>query len=293
MVHGMIVTGEERDPDLLASFWTLAGDLDIRDPGPSPWSFEQRVTAAAEAGFRGIGIDHRDVARFRSGPGLERMHAMIESAGISIIELELLTGWLPGGPWPANENTARVHDDLFAAAESLGARHIKAGAGFAESNASTAAITRAFAALCRRAERSGTSVMLELLPQGPIRTLARAVEVVDGAGPGGGLLLDAWHVQRAGVPMPAIAALSGCVGYVELCDGPLRAAEPALADATRNRKPCGEGDFDLPGFVGAVRQAGYRGPFGVEILSASLRTRPLAEIARRCAAGARRLLTSS
>lgn len=279
------------DDDLLASFWTLAGDLDVGDPGPSPWSFEQRVAAAAEAGFRGIGIDHRDIACYRQGPGLKRMRAAIESAGISLVELELITGWLPDSPASGDPRTAQVHDDLFAAADVLGARHIKAGAGFADSTADSRVITSAFAALCQRAQRSGSSVMLELLALGPVSTLPRAVEVITGAGSGAGLLLDAWHVQRAGVPLAAIAGLAAdVVGYVELCDGPLTATEPAFVDATCNRLPCGEGEFDLPGFIDAVTFAGYRGPFGVEILSASLRTRPLAEIARLASAGARSLL---
>jgi sugar phosphate isomerase/epimerase len=287
----MTTARDEHDADLLASFWTLAGDLDVRDPAPSPWPFEQRVAAAAEAGFSGIGIDHRDIAHYRQGPGLERMRAVIDSAGISIVELELITGWLPGGPGSTDPRTTQVHDDLFAAAEVLRARHVKAGAGFADSAADTTAITDAFAALCRRAEGAGSSLMLELLAVGPLSMLPRAAEVIKGAGSGAGLLLDAWHVQRAGVPLSAIAALAdGIVGYVELCDGPRTATEPAFVDATRNRRPCGEGEFDLPGFVDAVRRAGYRGPFGVEILSAALRSRPLAEIAHRSAAGARSLL---
>lgn len=285
---------DERDHDLLASFWTLAGDLDVRDPGPSPWSFEQRVAAAAEAAFRGVGVDHRDVAWYRRGPGLERMRAVVESAGISLVEVELITGWLPDAPAAADPRTSEVHDDLFAAAEVLGARHIKAGAGFTASAADTAAIADAFAALSQRAQRAGTSVVLELLSLGPVSTLARAVQVITDADAGASLLLDAWHVQRAGVPFAAIAELAnGIVGFVELCDGRLDTTDPAFTDATRNRMPCGKGEFDLPGFVDAVTQAGYRGPFGVEILSASLRTRPLAEMAGLAVAGARSLLQRS
>ena len=49
----------------------------------------------------------------------------------------------------------------------------------------------------------------------------------------------------------------------------------------RYRRLCGEGQFDLSGFVAALGQAGYDGPFGVEILSDALRALPLDEAARR------------
>jgi len=49
---------------------------------------------------------------------------------------------------------------------------------------------------------------------------------------------------------------------------------------------CGEGAFDLPGFIAATRTAGYAGPYGVEILSDALRALPLPSAARRSAATA-------
>jgi len=47
------------------------------------------------------------------------------------------------------------------------------------------------------------------------------------------------------------------------------------------RKLCGEGDFDLPAFLREVLARGYRGPFGVDIMSSEQRQRPLKEAASR------------
>ncbi len=277
-------------PSLLASFWTLAGDLAVNAPGPSPWPVEERVAAAVEAGYDGVGLDHRDVAAFGAGPGLQRLAAILDGAGVSLVELELLTGWCPA---PFGGVAAR-NAELIRAAGVLGARHVKAGAGFAPADVSTEILTRAFATLCALAADHGTGVVLELLATGPVSTLERAVEIVAGAdAPNGGLLLDVWHVQRAGIPFSAVAAIPpGLVTYVELCDGRTQSDVPALEDATTNRMLCGDGELDLAGFVRATSACGYAGPYGVEIVSASLRGCPLRHVARRSASGATAVLAA-
>jgi sugar phosphate isomerase/epimerase len=43
----------------------------------------------------------------------------------------------------------------------------------------------------------------------------------------------------------------------------------------RPNRLCGEGEFDVPGFIEAVQAAGYDGPWGIEVLSKELREWPL------------------
>jgi sugar phosphate isomerase/epimerase len=43
----------------------------------------------------------------------------------------------------------------------------------------------------------------------------------------------------------------------------------------------GDGDFDIAGFVAAVRATGFHGPWGVELLSARIGDGGPAELARR------------
>jgi sugar phosphate isomerase/epimerase len=52
-------------------------------------------------------------------------------------------------------------------------------------------------------------------------------------------------------------------------------------DTICRRRLCGEGEFDVPGFIAALDRAGYDGPYGVEILSEEFRKLPLDEACRR------------
>ena len=50
------------DFDLLASYFTLAGDVYPFGPTElSPFSFRDRAEAASKAGWRGMGLIHEDV----------------------------------------------------------------------------------------------------------------------------------------------------------------------------------------------------------------------------------------
>ena len=48
-------------------------------------------------------------------------------------------------------------------------------------------------------------------------------------------------------------------------------------DTINNRAYCGEGDFDTATFIQRTLEAGYQGPWGVEIISAQHRSKPLLE----------------
>jgi sugar phosphate isomerase/epimerase len=61
-------------------------------------------------------------------------------------------------------------------------------------------------------------------------------------------------------------------------------------DTVHRRRYCGEGSFDLPGIITALRAAGWTGPWGVEILSAEHRALPVRDALARAAASARHLL---
>jgi sugar phosphate isomerase/epimerase len=46
---------------------------------------------------------------------------------------------------------------------------------------------------------------------------------------------------------------------------------------------CGEGEFDVRGFVRTMLAAGYQGPWGIEVLNAAMRKWPLERLAERAA----------
>src|SRR5262249_14680877 len=95
-----------------------------------------------------------------------------------------------------------------------------------------------------------------------------------------GLLLDIWHVVRGGIGFEQIAAVPGeLIAAVELNDGANSVGGTLWDDAIENRRLWGGGEFDHPAFLRAVLQAGYSGPYGVEIMGAEYRRRPLDEAA--------------
>ena len=51
------------------------------------------------------------------------------------------------------------------------------------------------------------------------------------------------------------------------------ATTTSTRSSTTARCP-GEGEFDIPGYIDACRDAGYAGPWGVEVLSEELRNQP-------------------
>src|SRR6185437_1660121 len=275
------------DVDLIASYWTVAGDIDVLDDAPmSPWPFEARVAEAAAAGYVGFGLSYVELLQLESTVGFATMRSVFDDHGITIVELEALTDWFAGGA--AREQSDQVRRDLLRAAAALGARHVKVvGTLSADEDDSDDVgpdrMIESFAGLCSDAAEAGTSVVVEMLPIGNVRTLDAAVRLVQGAGAAnGGVLLDMWHVQRTGTPLASIAALpAGCLLHVELDDGGPPAPGPAFEDTIRNRLLCGEGQFDLAGFYRATRAAGYDGAYGIEILSSTFRTGSLTDMARR------------
>jgi sugar phosphate isomerase/epimerase len=68
---------------------------------------------------------------------------------------------------------------------------------------------------------------------------------------------------------------------VELNDGTFECSWCLHEDTINHRRLCGEGEFDLRAFIAAIQAAGYRGPWGIEVLSEELRTWPLDRLTTR------------
>jgi sugar phosphate isomerase/epimerase len=100
-----------------------------------------------------------------------------------------------------------------------------------------------------------------------------------------------WHIERARTPVGDLASvpLHRIIG-VELNDADAGVVGTFFEDTVHRRRYCGEGSFDLPGMITALRTAGWSGPWGVEILSAEHRALPVKEALSRAATSARRQL---
>jgi sugar phosphate isomerase/epimerase len=271
----------KREVELPASYWTIAGGtLPHTDREYSPVDFKDRVEAAAKAGFAGIGLWHADLEHILERRSLAEMKRILDDHGIRHVELEFVTGWFLDGDRKM-ESDIRERK-LLQAAEALGAHHVKVGDFYREAYSMEKAI-ESFAALCADAAEHGTRVGFELMPFAMIDTLKDSLRMIHGAGAmNGGNVFDLWHLVKLGITYDAVRKFPlESVVSVELNDGTFEAPWSLHEDTVNHRRFCGEGEFDVRGFVAAAKGMGYPGPWGIEVLSEEVREMPLEDVTKR------------
>ncbi len=277
---------------LVATAWTSAGDTSpMHSPATSPVPIAERVAAAAEAGYTGLGLIADDLRVIRDTLGYPGLRDLIAEAGLTHIEIELLERWwLPRG---TAGDSYDVRELLFEAADPLGPAFIKIGSELGSRTAHPEALIDPLRELADQAAEHGTRIAIETMPFSIISTVPMGADIVTAAAhPGVGLLVDAWHVFRAGTSLDELrSALSpGMVFGVELDDAAATVVGSLFEDTVERRLLCGEGTFDLAGLVAVLRDQGFDGPWGVEILSAPFRKLPAREALKLAADSARSVL---
>lgn len=268
-------------PDLLASYFTLAGDHPpSQATGTSPHPLKDRIEATGRAGYGGFGFYASDLAAGLTSLSWSGIRALLADNGIRHVEVECLRNWFADGDLRAASDAERRL--LLEAAGELGAFQIKIGGGLPGRWAAEDMIDD-FGVLCDEAAKAGTKVSLEMVPFSVAKDLPTALAIVEGAGrANGGLILDFWHLDRAGVTAAEIAALPPERLFgVELCDASRHVEGSLLEDTWKRRRLCGDGDIDIAGYLAAIAGLGFTGPFGCEVISDAVRAMPLAEAARR------------
>jgi sugar phosphate isomerase/epimerase len=260
--------------ELLASYWTISCGVPHTDREYSPFDFRERVESAARAGFKGFGIWHADLEQVLKTRSLREMKQILDDNGITHIELEFLTDWFLGGERKRQSDIRKKL--LFDAAEALRAHHVKVGDFFQE-KATIARLIEAFAGLCAEAAERGTKVGFELMPFAMIQTLEDSLRLVEEAGAdNGGVCLDTWHIVKLKIPFDRVRRIPlQYITSVELNDGTFECPWSLHEDTVNHRRFCGQGEFDVTGFIQAVRDVGYDRPWGIEVLSEELRKWPL------------------
>lgn len=270
--------------DLLAAYWTLAGDVYPCAPSEvSPYPLQDRAAAAAKAGWTGLGLVLSDLQATIDKQGLAGVRHILDDNGIKHFELEILVDWY-------TDDERRIKSDAFRRdvielGGALGMKNLKIGASHLDRNPpSTAKMADEFAKLCQDVAEVGATVSLEFMPFSPIRGIADSLAIVEAADqPNGGLTVDNWHVCRGGGSYEDVARIPArFLKSVELDDA-VDEIQGTLFDDTRfQRRLCGEGSFDPPAFIQAVQVAGFAGPYyGVEIISEHFRRLPLDVMAKR------------
>jgi len=278
--------------DLIASYYTLSGAPVGR---PARFSLEARVAAAATAGFTAIGLAVEDYQACRErGLSPATLRQILADSGIVIAELEFLTNW-----WredAVGKQARLIEEQLYAAADVFGARHMNVGSiGGPGTLPTLAVVAERFAALCDRAAQHGLLVALEFLPWSDISDARTAGAIVEQAArANGGILIDSWHYFRgAADPAQVCAIPADRFVAIQFDDADAERVGDWLEDTTQRRCLPGEGAFDLIGFVRMLDTLGVHAPISVEIISTEQQARPLAEAAQRAYDTTRLVLTQA
>ena len=262
--------------DLMNLYWTTSGIF----PGHgeiSRFDFKDRVQAAARAGFNGIGIWHTDLEHILQYRTLKEMKRILDDNGMNHIELEFLTDWFLDGVRKSESDSRKKR--LFEASEALHAKHVKVG-DFYNAACPMPRIIGAFAALCTEAENYNATIGFEIMGFAMIDNIKDAITMVKTAGAkNGGLVIDIYQVANLGMTYEEISSIPlEYLTNVELNDGTLP-GNPNHDPS--NRRFCGEGEYDIKGFIDCVNNMGYIGPWGVEVISEKLAILPLKELSTR------------
>jgi sugar phosphate isomerase/epimerase len=256
--------------------------------------FEERVRAAAEAGFAAMGFYIGDYQRLRAeGAKDADLRAILDQHGMRVVEIEALRGWSATGKDLAAYLEAE--QQVFTMSDALGPGHHVQVIGPYTGTLDDAA--QAFAGVCDRAAEHGLAAAIEFLPEMTnIPDAATAMQIVTKAGrANGGICLDSWHHFRGADDDDMLRAIPAeHIFTVQFDDGPRQRADPDYyTDCTLYREVPGDGDFDLAGFLRLLAEMGVRLPLSVEVMSAKLQDRPAGEITRRLADATRAVVTAA
>jgi len=273
------------DIPLMALYWTVAGPVEIH--AGREWSlisWGERCARVANGGFQGIGLWHADVAHQLETTTLAEMKRVFDDAGLKYLEVEFLWEFFVPAGQPAREDSDRLRRQLFETAAAFDAHHIKVG-NIPETPCELDRLIEEYAALCDdAAQHTDAKVAYEIIPFDPnVNTLEDGIKLVTEAGrSNGGLVIDSWHMGKLHIPPEALRHIPGeYLAWVELSDGPVEYMDDPLDEVINHRRLPGEGEFDIPGYIEACQAVGYDGPWGVEVLSAELRSLPLEEAVKR------------
>ena len=268
--------------DLIALYWTTSGPVEVHFGREwSHYDLPERCEQAARAGFKGIGIWHADLEHLLERRSLAEIRQVIEGHGLEQLELEFLGDWFlePGDERREASDERRAL--LFEAASQLPTHHIKVG-NITGTECELSRIVDSFGELCAdAAKHTDAKIVYEFMPYDvQVNDVDTALQVVEGANASnGGLAFDTWHLGKLRLEPDELRRIpSRFVSWVELSDGPYEYAEDRLDEVINRRKLPGEGEFRIREYVAVLRDLGYEGPWGVEVLSEELRSLPIDEM---------------
>ncbi len=262
------------------SSWTLGDQC----------KFEERVKAAKDAGFEGIGLRAETyVDALAEGLHDQDILDILDKYDIKVTEVEYIVQW-------AEENRSyeqKYKEQMcFHMCELFGVNHINCGLMESYSVEYTA---QKLKELCQRAGKY--TIGVEPMPYSGLPDIKKAWAVIDGAKcENAKLILDTWHWVRANQPCD-LALLEGIpaekivsVQINDVHDRPY--AKSILRDESmHDRLAPGTGYGDTAAFVKMIRDKGVEPKaFGVEVISDAILEKGVAEAAKINYEGTRKVL---
>lgn len=270
-------------PDLLAAYWTLAGNVYPGAPTEiSPFTLQQRVEAASKAGWKGVGLVLSDLQVTLEQNSIASIRQLFKDNDIKYFELEILLDWYLTGD--ARKVSDYERSKMIELGAELGMCNLKIGAKpFENSPNSLENMAEEFSKLCKEVAQVNANVALEIMPFSRLATLEDGLKVVDTGDANGGLCLDIWHLARGNIDFEKISMVpEHLIKSVELNDAADEVQGDLFNDSTHHRKLCGQGSYDIPLFLNEIKKAGFNQPYyGVELISQEHRVLPLDEMAKR------------
>ncbi|MEX5236455.1 bifunctional sugar phosphate isomerase/epimerase/4-hydroxyphenylpyruvate dioxygenase family protein [Kocuria arenosa] len=234
-------------------------------------TLEEKMHAAAAAGFDGIEVFEQDLVVSPSSP--EQIRELAGQLGLSLDLYQPFRDADAVGPQQFAANLKRA-EAKFRLMNRLGITTL-----LVCSNVATAEIdddevmADQLRQLGELASRYEVRLAYEALAWGKfVNDFEHAQRIVDRADhPNVGTCLDSFHIlSRAWDPAPIEDITAEKIFFVQLADAPLLHMD-VLSWSRHHRVFPGEGDFDMVGFMSHLVRAGYDGPVSLEIFNDAFR----------------------
>lgn len=230
-------------------------------------ALEDKLPAAAAAGFDGVEIFEPDLVASPMPPGEVRLRCA--DLGLSIDLYQPFRDLDSVDPERFAANLRRA-EHKFGVMEALGTDTVLVCSSVApDAVADVDLLAEQLHALAERAAARGLRIAYEALAWGRhVNTYDRSWEAVRRADhPALGLCLDSFHILSRGSDPAAIADIPGDkLFFLQLADAPHLSMD-VLQWSRHHRLFPGQGAFDLPGFLAPVLAAGYAGPLSLEVFN--------------------------
>ncbi|WP_017616467.1 bifunctional sugar phosphate isomerase/epimerase/4-hydroxyphenylpyruvate dioxygenase family protein [Nocardiopsis salina] len=230
-------------------------------------TLEEKLRAAAQAGFDGVEIFENDLVASPLPP--REIRALASSLGLGV---DLYQPFRDFGGVTEEQLAAdlRRAEAKFALMVELGADTLLVCSNTApDAIDDDALVTEQLYRLAEAARPYGVRIAYEALAWGThVSTYGHTWDLVRRADhPGLGVCLDSFHVLSRGDDPAGIRDIPGeKIFFLQLADAP-RLAMDVLQWSRHHRCFPGQGDFDLTAFTDHVLAAGYAGPLSLEVFN--------------------------